>query len=117
MDDRPCPTGHCPIFLWVSVRNKATLAFDLLTQHQSPVGEKVGVPGVLLSLFGYLIVPATIGAVVGAIFVASGRVSARAMQRRAEARARILYPESDDEEIKRLSGEAFNAASDADKER
>lgn len=104
------------LFLWVAARNKATVAFDLLTQHQSPVGAKVGVPGFLLSVFGYFIVPATIGAVVGAIFVASGQVSARAIQRRMEQRARILYPQSDDDQIKRLSGEAFNAASDADKE-
>lgn len=81
------------------------------------MGEKVGVPGFLLSVFGYFIVPATIGALVGAIFVASGQVSARATQRRAEERARILYPQSDDDEIRRLSGEAFNSASDADKER
>jgi hypothetical protein len=79
------------LFVWVATRTQASGAFDILTQHKSPIGEKIGTAGVLLSMFGYFVAPATIGALVGAVFVSSSQVSARGRQRRAEERVQELY--------------------------
>ena len=72
------------LFLWVDARQGAAVAFDVLTQHKSPIGSNLGTAGVLLSSFGYFVVPATIGALVAAAYIASGELSPRAIKRRVE---------------------------------
>jgi len=59
----------------VAARQKASLAYDLLTLHQSPIGSRAGVPGVVLGSLGYLLVPAVIGALVSAGFTKSMRIT------------------------------------------
>jgi hypothetical protein len=102
------------LFIWVALDKTASLAFDILTQHQSPVGVKIGVPGFLLSIFGYFVAPATIGALVAAVFLTSSQVSARARQKRAEARVRSLFPQGSPDEIRGLAAGAATSASDDD---
>ncbi|MBE5477847.1 hypothetical protein E3G68_005180 [Mycobacteroides abscessus] len=56
------------------------IAFDVLTQHLSPTQTTpvdVGVSGWLLSCFGYFVVPAAIGALVGAVYLNSTKVTQR----------------------------------------
>ena len=52
------------MFAWVSARSDPGFAYDLITQAQSPMGSGLGVPAVLLGMFGYFAAPAIIGTVV-----------------------------------------------------
>ncbi len=105
------------LFLWLAMSTKANIAFDILTQHQSPIAAKIGVSAVVLSIFGYFVSPAAIGALVAAVFITSSQVSARARQRRATSRTRLLYPQGSCDNIERLSADAAIATSDDNEER
>ena len=74
------------LFLWVYARQGAAVAFDVLTQHKTPIGSDLGTAGVLLSSFGYFVAPATIGALVAAAYLASSELSAAAIRRRVDER-------------------------------
>jgi hypothetical protein len=70
------------LFLWVTARRGTAVAYDILTQHQSPFGSGLGAAGVLLSSFGFFLAPAIIGALVGAAYVSSSQLSARSIEKR-----------------------------------
>jgi hypothetical protein len=55
-------------------------ALDILTGSASPFDEHAGVPGVMLAVVGYLLVPAVIGTFAAALF-------ARQVERRIDRRA------------------------------
>lgn len=74
------------LFWWVTARKTATVAYDVLTQEESPFGTDLGVPAVLLSIFGFFIAPATIGALAAVAYAATSEISAHAMARRQEDR-------------------------------
>ena len=64
------------LFLWVTCQQGAALAFDVLAQFKSPIGQDLGVAGMALSIFGFFVVPAAIGAIVGGLYVRTSKVSA-----------------------------------------
>lgn len=65
------------LYIWVSVRRDASTAFDVITQHLSPIGSNLGVAGVLLGVYGYFLAPAMVGAVVGGVYTASAAMSGK----------------------------------------
>lgn len=71
------------LYIWVTVRRDASTAFDVITQHLSPVGSNLGVAGVLLGVYGYFLAPAMIGAVVGGVYAASAAMSGRRVRKSA----------------------------------
>jgi hypothetical protein len=56
------------LFAWVATRSSIGSAYDVITQARSPIGSELGIPGVLLGIFGYFVAPAIIGAVVAAVY-------------------------------------------------
>ena len=70
------------LFWWVTARSDIACAYDVLTQHQSPMDtdphcglRALGAAGVLLGVFGFFLAPAVIGAVVGAVYTAMGQMT------------------------------------------
>jgi hypothetical protein len=76
------------LFLLVTSEAGVAMAFDVLVGHRSPLGTKTGAGGVLLSVFGYLVVPATIGSIVAAAFTRSTQISPSEARNRFEALTR-----------------------------
>jgi hypothetical protein len=70
------------LFIWVTVRGGVAVAFDIVTQHKSPIGSGLGAGGVLLSSFGFFLAPAIIGALVAGAYVGSSRLSAGSIEKR-----------------------------------
>lgn len=71
------------LYIWVTLRRDASTAFDVITQHLSPMGSNLGVPGVLLGIYGYFLAPAMVGAVVGGVYTASAAMSGKRVRRTA----------------------------------
>jgi hypothetical protein len=65
------------LYAWVAARRDASTAFDVITQHLSPMGSNLGVAGVLLGIFGYFLAPAMVGAVVGGLYTANAAMSGK----------------------------------------
>ena len=80
------------LFLWATCKQGAAVAFDVLTQHKSPIGQDLGVAGMLVSCFGYFVVPAGIGALVGAMYLSSTKVSAKSVADQKAAIAEQMQP-------------------------
>ena len=74
------------LFLQVTNRQGGAVAYDILTQRTSPFGADLGIPGVLLSVFGYFLAPAAIGALAGVVYVATSAVSSRSIAKRMDQR-------------------------------
>lgn len=64
------------LFIWVAIKTCTSYAYDVITQHQSPIGSDLGVAGVLLGGFGYFVAPAIIGAVVAGLYTARSEMTA-----------------------------------------
>ncbi|SLI00837.1 Uncharacterised protein [Mycobacteroides abscessus subsp. abscessus] len=71
------------LYVWVTVRRDASTAFDVITQHLSPMGSNLGVAGVLLGIYGYFLAPAMVGAVVGGVYTTSAAMSGKRVRRTA----------------------------------
>ncbi|MFT9634575.1 hypothetical protein ACM0CO_19600 [Mycobacteroides abscessus subsp. abscessus] len=65
------------LYIWVAARSNASTAFDVTTQHLSPMGSNLGVAGVLLGIYGYFLAPAMVGAVVGGVYTATAAMSGK----------------------------------------
>ena len=71
------------LFWCVAARSDAACAYDLLTQHKSPMDTDdpycglhlLGAAGVLLGSFGFFAAPAVIGAVVGGVYTALSQMT------------------------------------------
>ncbi|WP_131820885.1 hypothetical protein [Mycobacterium intracellulare] len=80
------------LFGWVAHVTSAAVAFDVMLQHKSPFDLEAGAAGIVLSCFGYFVVPAGIGAIVGALYVRSTQVSGEQLRRREEALRKQIRP-------------------------
>jgi hypothetical protein len=90
---------------------RTSVAFDVLAEHKSPIGLKLGAGGVLLSAFGYFLAPATIGALVAVALVSSSQVSAAARRRRELKRAEQLSAGMSPQRLMLMAGAASEVAS------
>ncbi|ORV49697.1 hypothetical protein AWC05_00820 [Mycobacterium florentinum] len=72
------------LFVWVTVLGGVAIAFNILTQHESPIRSGLGPAGMLLSSFGFFVAPAIIGALVGAVYVSASQPSPRSIGKRME---------------------------------
>jgi len=96
------------LFLWVAARQRSSVAFDLLFQHASAVGSKSGIPGVLLSVLGFIAVPAIVAALVAAMLMRSSQISPKAEERLVARVASRLTAIDDPQPLTRAAEQAFS---------